>query len=417
MADPSSAPRPGLIWLNVVWVLVIPMIVVPASIAYVAAHGISWMEVAVGITLWWATGLAITAGYHRLFSHRSHAAAAPIRLFYAVLGAMAAQNSVVAWASDHRRHHQFTDSDKDPYSAPRGFWYSHMGWILRDSVWGETYENVPDLRADPILSWQHRHWLAICVLGNAAVILPLAFLTDRPLGMILLAGFLRVTVVQQFTFLINSAAHVWGSQPWSPKTTSRDNWFMSFLTFGEGFHNFHHTFEADYRNGVRWFHWDPSKWLIWTLSQLGLASGLRRTPEWIILRTRYEERRAGLLHRLGAWGEEKRAELRTHQATLAAGREALEATLRAELHAADLRVQEQIAELKARRQAWTRKQRSVWNETSRELRESAELELRELEFAMHEARRSARSSYARWDRLAREYVSEFGQLELLPVPV
>ena len=415
----SSPPGPSerkLIWLNVVWVVVIPAIVVPTSIWYVATHGVTLLEVAVGVAMWWATGLSITAGYHRLFSHRSHTAALPVRLFYAVFGAMAGQNSVVAWASDHRRHHQFTDTDQDPYNAREGFWYSHIGWILRDSVWGTEYDNVPDLRKDPILAWQHKHWLAICFVGNAALILPIAFMTSRPLGMILLAGFLRFAVVQNFTFLINSAAHIWGSQPWSPRNTSRDNWFMSFLTFGEGFHNFHHTFEADYRNGVRWYHWDPSKWLIWALSRLGLAGGLRRTPEWILLRTRYEKRRAGLLERFEQWSEEKKAEWRARKEALAAGRESLEATLRSEMDAAEVRVQERIAELKARRQEWTRQRKAVWNETSRELRESAELELREMEFALREARRSARAAYWRWDRLAREYVSEFGLPEALPSP-
>ena len=419
MAPSSRAPDPSrspLILLNVIWVIVMPAIAVPASIWYVATHGVTLLEVVVATIMWWATGLSITAGYHRLFSHRSHTAALPVRLFYAIFGAMAGENSVIAWASDHRRHHQYTDTDKDPYNAKQGFWFSHIGWILRDGVWGDAYDNVPDLRKDPILAWQHKHWLAICMLGNAAIIVPIAFMTSRPLGMILLAGFLRVAIVQNFTFLINSAAHIWGNQPWSPRNTSRDNWFMSLLTFGEGFHNFHHTFEADYRNGVRWFHWDPSKWLIWTLSKLGLASGLRRTPDWIILRTRFEKRRAGLLQRFEAWSEEKVAAVRAKQDALAAGREALRETLRAEMDAAEVRVQEQIAELKARRQEWTRKQKAVWNETSRELRESAELELREMEFAMGETRRAARASYARWDRLAREYVAEFGWPEMLPAP-
>ncbi len=411
--DPDLKPN-KLIWLNVGWVVLMPLIAVPASAWYLATHGITWAEFGVAATMWWLTGLSITAGYHRLFSHRSHQAALPVRVAYAVFGAMAGQNSVIAWASDHRRHHQFTDTRQDPYDAQQGFWFSHLGWILRDGVWGTAYDNVPDLRRDRLIAWQHEHWLAICMLGNALVILPLAFMTDRPLGMILFAGFLRLTVVQQFTFFINSAAHIWGNQPWSPKNSSRDNWFMSFLTFGEGFHNFHHTFEADYRNGVRWYHWDPSKWLIWTLSRLGLAGALRRTPDWIVLRTRYEKRRAGLLERLELWSEEKKAEWRAGQAALIAGRESLQRTLRTEMDAADVRVQEQIAELKQRRQEWTRKKKALWTETQTDLRASAELELREMEFALREASRSAHSAYARWDRLAREYVNEFGAPELLP---
>ncbi|MCO4771413.1 MAG: fatty acid desaturase [Deltaproteobacteria bacterium] len=416
MPDSAVAKRP-IIWLNVAYIVLVPLIVVPASIWYLATHGITWLEFVVASAMWWATGLSITAGYHRLFSHKGYKGSPGVRFFYAVFGAMAGQNSVIAWASDHRYHHQHTDTDQDPYNAKEGFWYSHIGWILRGSVWGETYDNVDDLRRDPILAWQHKYWLAIAVVGNVLCILPLALMTSRPLGMILLAGFLRVTVVQHFTFFINSFAHIWGSQPWSPKTTSRDNWFLSFLTFGEGFHNFHHTFEADYRNGVRWFHWDPSKWLIWSLSRLRLASGLRRTPDWILLRALHENRRAGLVERFQGWSEEKRAEWRRRQDTFAANKGELQAALQRELDAAEERVQQRIGELKARSQEWARMKRRTWDEGSRELREAAELEMRELEFALVEARRAARTAVRRWDRLAREYVDQFGLPDLsLPSP-
>ena len=407
-----AADRP-LIWLNVAYILIVPMIVVPASIVWLATHGITAFQFLVAASLWWATGLAITAGYHRLFSHRGYRASAPVRLFFAIFGAMAGQNSAIAWCSDHRRHHQYTDTDKDPYCAKNGFWYSHIGWILRGSVWGDDHSNVPDLVADPILAWQHRNWLLIALIGNVGIVLPLALLTEQPVGMVLLAGFLRVTVVQHFTFFINSFAHMIGDQPWSPKNSSRDNWFLSFLTFGEGFHNFHHTFEADYRNGVRWFHWDPSKWLIFTLSRFGLAHDLRRTPDWILLRTRYEKRRESLLGRFGAWGEEKRTELRAKHESLVAGRNAVQESLRGELEAAEARVQDRINELKARSHDWTRKQRDAWNAASSDLREAAELELRELDFAMAETRRSATKAIARWDRLMHEYVEQYG----VPTPM
>ena len=413
----TTAPDRPIIWLNVAYILGVPLVVVPASAWYVATHGVTWVEFLVAVVMWWATGLSITAGYHRLFAHKGYKASLPVRLFFAVFGAMAGENSVIAWASDHRYHHQHTDTDQDPYSAKKGFWFSHVGWILRGSVWGETYDNVPDLRRDPILRWQHKYWLAIAVVGNVLCILPLAFLTDRPVGMILLAGFLRVTVVQHFTFFINSLAHMWGGQPWSPRNTSRDNWFLSFLTFGEGFHNFHHTFEADYRNGVRWFHWDPSKWLIWTLSKLRLASGLRRTPDWVLLRALHENRRATLLERFEAWSDEKRAEWRRKQEEFASNKQELQATLRREMEAAEQRAIERIAELKARSQEWTRAKRARFDDATEEMRAAAELELREMEFALSEARRAARKALRRWDRLAREYVDQFGLPDLtLPAP-
>lgn len=408
MSQPDPTRHRPLIWLNVLYIAVVPLVVVPASLWYMANHGITWLELVVATAMWWATGLSITAGYHRLFAHRGYKAHPAVRAFFAIFGAMAGQNSVIAWASDHRYHHQHIDTDLDPYSAKEGFWYSHMGWILRGSVWGEEYDNVADLRKDPLLVWQHKYWLLIAALGNVLLVVPLALVTDRFWGMVLLAGFLRVTVVQHFTFFINSLAHMWGSQPWSPKNTSRDNWFLSFLTFGEGFHNFHHTFDADYRNGVRWFHWDPSKWLIWSLSKLGLARDLRRTPDWILLRTRFEKRRDGLIQRCQAWSEEKMAALRERQEAVAASKAELQETLRRELQAADERVHERIAELKSRSQEWTRKKRVAWDDANRELKDAAELELRELEFALAEANRAARKAVERWERLAHEYIDEFG---------
>jgi stearoyl-CoA desaturase (delta-9 desaturase) len=414
---PDPTGKRPILWLNVAYILAVPAVVVPVSLWYLVAHGITALEFTVAAAMWWATGLSITAGYHRLFSHRGYQASAPVRAFFAVFGAMAGQNSVIAWASDHRYHHQHTDTPLDPYSAKEGFWYSHVGWILRGSVWGERYDNVPDLRKDPILRWQHDHWLSIAVLGNVLCVLPLALMTDRPMGMILLAGFLRVTVVQHFTFFINSFAHMFGGQPWSPRNSSRDNWFLSFLTFGEGFHNFHHTFDSDYRNGIRWFHWDPSKWLIWSLSRVGLASQLRRTPDWILLRTRYEKQRASLRDRLQVWSEEKRAEWKRRQDEFASGKADLQCALQREMDAAEQRVQERIAELKARSQEWTRAKRALWDAGSRELRAAAELELRELEFALAEARRSAQHAVRRWDRLVREYIDELELPEFaLPAP-
>lgn len=407
MTDAPLKNRP-LIWLNVAYILLVPAVVVPVSVWYGITHGVTWLEFVFATLLWWATGLSITAGYHRLFAHRGYTASLPVRLFYAVFGAMAGQNSVIAWASDHRYHHQHTDTDLDPYSPAQGFWYSHVGWILRGSVWGETYDNVPDLRKDPVLRWQHEHWLSIALIGNVLCVLPLALMTERPLGMILFAGFLRVTVVQHFTFFINSFAHMFGRQPWSPSNSSRDNWFLSFLTFGEGFHNFHHTFEADYRNGIRWFHWDPSKWLIWTLSKLKLAGNLRRTPDWVLLRTRFEKRRAGLRQRFDAWSEETRADWRRRQAEFAVSRGEVQAALAREMEAAEHRVQERIAELKARSQEWTRAKRATWDDGSAALKEAAELEIRELEFALAEANRAAKQAVRRWDRLVREYIEEFG---------
>ena len=116
--------------------------------------------------------------------------------------------------------------------------------------------------------------------------------TGDILGMLLYAGLVRIVVVHHFTFTINSFAHIWGEQPWSKRNTSRDNWLLSLISFGEGYHNYHHAFQTDYRNGPRWYNYDPSKWLIWSLSLIGVTSKLRRTS--VVVAQRRLEAHEGL---------------------------------------------------------------------------------------------------------------------------
>jgi stearoyl-CoA desaturase (delta-9 desaturase) len=251
---------------------------------YAIVHGFSlaaWLSFA---ALMMATGLSITAGYHRLWAHRAYQAHWSVRLFFMIFGAMALQNSILIWASQHRTHHRFVDDvDRDPYSAKRGFWFSHIGWILRNYPSGENdFTNARDLERDPLVMFQHRYYMPLAVGLNFGIPLLLGWALGELWGVFLLAGLLRLVLNHHFTFFINSLAHAWGSQPYTDENTARDNGALAFLTYGEGYHNFHHIFQNDYRNGVRWWQWDPTKWLIASLSGLGLASNLKRVPDlWI----------------------------------------------------------------------------------------------------------------------------------------
>ena len=251
---------------------------------YGIAHGFgpgAWLAFA---ALMMATGLSITAGYHRLWAHRAYQAHWSVRLFFMVFGAMALQNSILIWASQHRTHHRFVDDvDRDPYSAKRGFWFSHIGWILRDYPSGENdFSNARDLERDPLVMFQHRYYVPLAVGLNFGIPLLLGWALGEVWGVFLLAGLLRLVLNHHFTFFINSLAHAWGRQPYTDENTARDNGVLAFLTYGEGYHNFHHLFQNDYRNGVRWWQFDPTKWLIATLSGLGLADNLKRVPDlWI----------------------------------------------------------------------------------------------------------------------------------------
>jgi stearoyl-CoA desaturase (delta-9 desaturase) len=238
--------------------------------------------------LLYANGLAITTGYHRLWAHRTYDAHWSVRLLLMLFGTMAIQNSILVWASNHRSHHQYVDDDdRDPYSASRGLWFSHIGWMLRSYAASSTdFSNVRDLQKDPIVSFQHRHYLALALALNVLLPLALGWLHGDLWGVFLLAGVLRLVVSHHLTFLINSVAHAFGRQPYSDEHSARDNGWLAFLTYGEGYHNFHHQFAHDYRNGIRWWQWDPSKWIICSLSWVGLTTRLKRTPAVAIHRAR-----------------------------------------------------------------------------------------------------------------------------------
>jgi stearoyl-CoA desaturase (delta-9 desaturase) len=226
-----------------------------------------------------ATGFSITLGYHRLFSHATFRARLPVRLFTLIFGAAAFENSVLLWVSDHRRHHKHVDHDEDPYDITKGFFHAHIGWLLF-KLWPEPpLDNVADLQKDPLVMWQHRHIYLLGVLVSFVLPTLLGALWNGwigALGGFLIGGVAKVVVLQHGTFLINSACHTIGRQPYSTRCSARDSFFMALFTFGEGYHNYHHEFQHDYRNGVKPWQWDPTKWLIWTFSKIGLTDGLRR---------------------------------------------------------------------------------------------------------------------------------------------
>lgn len=246
------------------------------------ANGFDSVEIVACIVLIYFSGMSITAGYHRLWAHKAYDANTFVRGTLAIGGAMALQNSILHWASDHRVHHRHVDDNEhDPYSAKKGFWYSHMGWMLREYQIQRysDYSNCRDLQKDKVVMWQHKYYLAIMLSANFGIPLLLGWLNGDIWGMLLLAGVFRLVAVHHVTFFINSLAHMWGRQPYTDKNTAKDNDLLAFFTFGEGYHNFHHIFEYDYRNGVKWWQFDPTKWLIRSLSFVGWTKNLRRCPE------------------------------------------------------------------------------------------------------------------------------------------
>jgi len=242
-----------------------------------------------------ATGFSITLGYHRLYSHLAFKAKLPVRLFVTIFGAAAWENSILNWCSDHRRHHKHVDHDDDPYNINNGFWYAHIGWLLFKLKPEPPMDNVNDLRKSKLVMWQHRYVHLIAAFVGFVLPTLLGWLYygnwQGALGCFLIAGVLRTVFVQHATFFINSACHYFGNRPYSSKHSARDSWVMALLTYGEGYHNYHHEFQHDYRNGVKPWQWDPTKWSIWLLSKVGLTSDLRRVSDAKILLAELQEAR------------------------------------------------------------------------------------------------------------------------------
>src|SRR4051794_40528114 len=274
-------------WPTSIFLMTTLLVSLTAVPVYLWQFGIDWFQGILFFLFAAATGFSITLGYHRLFAHFAFRAKSPVKLFTLIFGAAAFEGSALEWAADHRRHHKHVDEDEDPYDISKGFFHAHIGWLLFKLHPQPPMDNVADLRADRMVVWQDRY---IILLNFAAgLVLPtlIGFIWGGPkaaLGSFLLAGVLRTVVVQHSTFFINSFCHMLGNRPYSSDCSARDSWIMALFTFGEGYHNYHHEFQHDYRNGVKPWQFDPTKWSIWLLSKLGLASNLRRVaPEKIML--------------------------------------------------------------------------------------------------------------------------------------
>jgi stearoyl-CoA desaturase (Delta-9 desaturase) len=284
--DVVQSEKPPLIVLNAIIFSVTGLITLIAVPWYGIVHGYSagiWAFFAFFLV---ANEMSITAGYHRLWAHRAYEAHPILRVFLLFFATMALQNSAWVWCSGHRRHHLYVDdNEKDPYSANRGFWFSHIGWMLRDYKSGAVdFTNIPDLKRDKLLEFQHRYYAVLAIAINFGLPMLVGWALGDMWGALLLAGVARLCLSHHFTFFINSLAHIWGSRPYTEENTARDNAVLAVITYGEGYHNFHHIFAHDYRNGVRWWQWDPTKWLIASCAWIGLTRRLKRTPAFQIQR-------------------------------------------------------------------------------------------------------------------------------------
>ena len=316
-----------------------------------------WVHGSLFVGLYIFSGMGITFGYHRLLAHLSFKVRWPVKMMALLGGATAMQDSALNWCSDHRRHHKHTDDDTDPYNIQLGFLHAHIGWVVFRPIGGDVpLTNVNDLKADPLVRWQHKWWGVIGIVVGFGLPALIGWLAGGGIGAaagLLISGVARQVMVHHMTFFINSLCHTLGSQPYSNSCSAKDSWFMSLFTFGEGYHNFHHEFQHDYRNGVKPWQFDPTKWSIRVLEKLGLASNLRRVPNETIAVAEILETQRQLDERLSGNSEticKKAQRLFTEaQEKLAAAHETWEKSKKEYTHALRQQIdttKEQLGELK-----------------------------------------------------------------------
>jgi fatty-acid desaturase len=255
------------------WPTIIVLLILHAG-AIAALFMFSWANLAVTLfLLWFATGLGISMGYHRLHTHRSYQVPRWLEYMFAVCGALTLEGGPIFWVATHRVHHQKSDRAGDPHSPREGAWWSHMVWMLVGEAKHSNTELMskyaPDLAQDRFYVWlDNYHWLPNIVL---AVLL----YAIGGVSMVMWGICLRVVIGLHATWLVNSATHMWGSRRFATRDDSRNLWWVALITFGEGWHNNHHAHPTSARHGLAWYEFDPSWLQIQILKRFGIAKSVK----------------------------------------------------------------------------------------------------------------------------------------------
>ncbi len=275
-------------------VTVLPLLLVGFAMWRAWGGALRWEDLVVMAVTYTLTGLGITVGYHRLFTHRSFKTSGPLRALFAALGSAAIEGPVIEWVANHRKHHRFSDEPGDPHSphvgragglrgALGGLAHAHVGWILGGEEMASEERYAKDLLADPVVRFIDRTFV-VWVLAGLLFPFALGFaLTGSILGGLtglLWGGAVRIFFLHHATFSINSLCHFFGRRRFDTGDQSRNLYWLALPTFGEAWHNNHHAFPTSARHGLRWWQLDPSAWLITALERAGLVwDVVRVAPE------------------------------------------------------------------------------------------------------------------------------------------
>jgi stearoyl-CoA desaturase (Delta-9 desaturase) len=266
-------------------VTAVPVLALGLVVWQVWGDFLRWSDVIVFAIMYVATGLGVTVGFHRLFTHRSFKAKQPVRATLAVLGSAAIEGPIISWVADHRKHHTFSDQEGDPHSphvghgggfrgALKGLFHAHVGWLFIHTQRGARKRYARDLLADPVVSFVDRHFLA-WALGGLVVAFALGWAIGGSfyagLTGLLWGGAVRILVVHHVTYSINSLCHFFGRRRFDTGDESRNLFWLAPLSFGESWHNNHHAFPTSAMHGMRAWEIDPSALVIRALEKLGLV--------------------------------------------------------------------------------------------------------------------------------------------------
>jgi stearoyl-CoA desaturase (delta-9 desaturase) len=268
-------------------VVVVPFLGLIAGIILLWGHGFSWAQLAIFIAMYFLSGLGMTVGFHRLFTHRSFETIRPVKLVLGILGSMSVEGPLLKWVATHRRHHQLSDTADDPHSPHvygtgfmpmlRGFWHAHLGWIFGPESPRLT-GYIKDLLPDRLLRTVSVLFPVWAILGLVIPAVLGGLLTRTWLGVLmgfLWGGLARIFIVQHLTFSINSVCHIWGRRPLRSRDESRNNAIFGVFGFGEGWHNNHHAFPTSARHGFTWWQIDISYMVIRAMKAVRLAWKVR----------------------------------------------------------------------------------------------------------------------------------------------
>jgi stearoyl-CoA desaturase (Delta-9 desaturase) len=292
----ARAPRPGADAIQPVehetldriitgLVTVVPFLLLGVAAWQLWNKALHWSDLTIFALIYLPTGLGITVGFHRLFTHRSFKTSPAVRGVFAALGSAAIEGPVISWVADHRKHHAFSDEEGDPHSPHvghgggikgtlRGLFHAHVGWLFIHTERGNKKRFAPDLQKDPVVRFVDRTFIFWAVAGLSIPFglgVAIGGTIETGLTGLLWGGAVRVFVLHHVTYSINSLCHVFGKRNFETDDESRNLAWLAPLSFGEAWHNNHHAFPTSAVHGLRRWQFDPSALLIWGLERAGLA--------------------------------------------------------------------------------------------------------------------------------------------------